>query len=183
MYISAIRCVRIILRKTNTLCGRCKKDKTYLIKSIIFSTKFCPFTQPKGQVDFLWKHESIICSLNTHPTDSLLILFDLSIPCAHCKINEHVSSFQIRKRRLSFQTLTCEFLDKKKNPSMWGIFLKSWIDHLSRTHISTKHDPRRKRKKIWKCSPIYILRSNPFGWDWTLSLVLGFFFRITLAVS
>jgi hypothetical protein len=32
------------------------KDKTCLTKNLIFSTKFCFFTQPKRQVDFSWKN-------------------------------------------------------------------------------------------------------------------------------
>jgi hypothetical protein len=35
--------VRQVSRETNIFCGLYKKEKTYLVKSIIFSTEFCLF--------------------------------------------------------------------------------------------------------------------------------------------
>jgi hypothetical protein len=36
-------CMRQVSRKNNIFCGLCKKEKTYPVKSIVFSTEFCLF--------------------------------------------------------------------------------------------------------------------------------------------
>jgi hypothetical protein len=54
LYISTIYVCSSSFTKTDTICGLCKKEKNYHVKSLTFSTEFCLFNTSR-QVYFFMK--------------------------------------------------------------------------------------------------------------------------------